>query len=55
MLGDLFALSTGSIQTKLVMVTLLLMTPTVYLIMLRTFDLGDLVYRKIYRLFHRNN
>ena len=55
MLGDLFALSTGSIQTKLVMVTLLLMTPTVYLIMLRTFDLGDLVYRKIYNLFHRNN
>lgn len=51
LLGDLFALGTGDIQTKLVMVTLLLMAPTVYLIMLRTFDIGDTIYRWFRRKF----
>ena len=51
LLGDLFALGTGDIQTKLVMVTLLLMAPTVYLIMLRTFDIGDTIYRWFHRKF----
>ena len=44
-LGELFALRAGDVTTKLVMLTLLLMTPTVYLIMLRAFDLGEKVYR----------
>ena len=48
-LGDLFALGAGNIQTKLVMVTLLLMTPTVYLIMLRTFDYVEKAYNAVKR------
>ena len=47
LLGQVFELRTGTIQTKLVMFTLLLMTPTVYLIMLKAFDFGDKIYRKI--------
>ena len=46
-LGPIFELHTGSIQTKLVMVTLLLMTPTVYLLMLYAFDYGEKIYRKL--------
>ena len=49
LLGQVFELRTGTIQTKLVMFTLLLMTPTVYLIMLKAFDFGDKIYRKIKR------
>ncbi len=45
-LGQIFELRTGAVETKLVMFTLLLMTPTVYLIMLRTFDFGEKIYRK---------
>ena len=52
-LGDLFALGAGNIQTKLVMVTLLLMTPTVYLIMLRTFDYVEKVYNTVKRKLKR--
>ena len=43
-LGQIFELRTGSVETKLVMFTLLLMTPTVYLIMLRLFDMGERGY-----------
>ena len=46
-LGPIFELHAGSIQTKLVMVTLLLVTPTVYLLMLYAFDYGEKLYRKI--------
>ena len=48
-LGDLFALGAGNIQTKLVMITLLLMTPTVYLIMLRAFDYAENAYKAVKR------
>lgn len=44
-LGQLFELHAGTVEIKLVMVTLLLMTPTVYLVMLRLFDIGERVYR----------
>jgi len=43
-LGNLFELYTGGIETKLVMLTLLIMTPTVFFAMQRLFDLGDAVY-----------
>ena len=44
-LGPIFALHTGSVQTKLVMLTLMLMTPTVYLLMLYAFDYGDKLFQ----------
>lgn len=44
-LGQLFELHAGTVEIKLVMATLLLMTPTVYLVMLRLFDIGERVYR----------
>ena len=47
-LGPIFALHTGSVQTKLVMVTLLLMTPTVYLLMLYAFDYGEKLKSKLF-------
>lgn len=46
-LGPLFELHAGDLQTKLVMLTLMLMTPTVYLLMLYAFDYGEKIYRKI--------
>lgn len=46
-LGQIFELHSGTIETKLLMFTLMLMTPTVYLIMLRVFDMGERVYRWI--------
>ena len=46
-LGPIFELHSGSIQTKLVMLALLLMTPTVYLLMLYAFDYGEKIYRKL--------
>ena len=52
-LGDLFALGAGNIQTKLVMVTLLLMTPTVYLVILRTFDSVEKAYKAVKRKLKR--
>jgi len=50
-LGQLFELGAGTVQTKLVMFTLLLMTPTVFFTMLRLFDWGDGVYRKLLARF----
>ena len=47
LLGQIFELRSGTIETKLVMFTLMLMTPTVYLIMLRTFDIGEKIYNRI--------
>ena len=52
-LGDLFALGAGNIQTKLVMVTLLLMTPTVYLVILRIFDSVEKAYKAVKRKLKR--
>ena len=53
LLGELFELGAGNMETKLVMLTLLLMTPTVYLIMLRTFDIGETVYRALKKRLRR--
>ena len=46
-LGPIFELHSGDLQTKLVMLTLMLMTPTVYLLMLYTFDYGEKLYRRL--------
>ncbi len=48
-LGPIFELRSGTIETKLLMFTLMLMTPTVYLIMLRAFDLGEKLYNSMKR------
>ena len=40
-LGKILELYMGGIGTKLVMVTLIIMTPTVFFAMQRLFDLGD--------------
>ncbi len=46
LLGSLFELRTGSWQIRLVMMTLLIMTPTVFFAMQRIFDWGDRLYAK---------
>ena len=48
-LGELFELHAGGTANKLVMMTLLLMTPTVFFAMQRLFDWGD---RAVYWLRH---
>ncbi len=52
-LGDMFALTTGTVQTKLVMLTLMLMTPTVFFAMQRLFDWGDRLVSLLKRPFRR--
>ena len=47
LLGQLFQLHTGSMETKLVMFTLLLMTPTVFFAMQRLFDFGEKIYNRV--------
>lgn len=58
-LGQLLELTTGDNQCKLLMLTLLLMTPTVFFAVERLFDLGDRIYLKIKNFFkkirNRNN
>ena len=49
MLGGLFDLRTGTSGATLVMVTLLIMTPTVFFAIQRVFDWGDKVYLFIRR------
>ena len=44
LLGNIFDLRTGSIEANLVMVTLLIMTPTVFFAIQRLFDWGDKAY-----------
>ena len=44
LLGNIFDLRTGSLQSNLVFMTLLLMAPTVFIAMLRIFDYGDKAY-----------
>ena len=46
-LGELFALTTGTVQSNLLMLTLLLMTPTVFFAMQRLFDWGDRLVGKV--------
>ena len=43
-LGNILELSAESFESKLVMATLLIMTPTVFFAMQRVFDWGDRVY-----------
>ena len=52
-LGDVFALTTGTVQTKLVMLTLMLMTPTVFFAMQRLFDWGDHLVSLLRQSFRR--
>ncbi len=47
LLGSLFELRTGSTGVRLVMWTLLIMTPTVFFAMQRVFDWGDKIYARI--------
>ena len=47
LLGTIFELRSGTIQTNLVMVTLLLMTPTVFFAMQKSFDFGDKIYLRV--------
>ena len=44
LLGSILELRTGSIQIRLVMATLLIMTPTVFFAFQRLFDMGDRVW-----------
>ena len=46
-LGGFFDLHTGNVSTLLVMVTLLIMTPTVFFAVQRAFDWGDRIYARI--------
>lgn len=46
-LGEVFELGAGTIQTKLVMLTLLLMTPTVFFTIQGLFDWGERLYGKL--------
>ena len=50
LLGEIFELRSGSAQTKLLMLTLLLMTPTVFFAIQHLFDWGERISR---RIFHR--
>jgi cation-transporting ATPase E len=49
LLGSLFELRTGSDGVQLVMLTLLIMTPTVFFAVQRLFDLGDRVVARLRR------
>ena len=44
LLGSILELRTGSVQIRLVMATLLIMTPTVFFAFQRLFDMGDRVW-----------
>ena len=46
-LGELFELRMATPQTKLLMLTLLLMTPTVFFAIQRLFDWGERIYRRL--------
>ena len=47
-LGELFELRSGTVQTNLLMLTLLLMTPTVFFAMQRLFDWGEKIFRRVF-------
>ena len=52
-LSSFFQLSAGSRQSTLVMFTLLLMTPTIFLVVQRIFDLGDAAVAHLRKRKHR--
>lgn len=47
LLGGIFELNTGDFSTQLIMLTLLIMTPTVFFAVQRIFDWGDKLWAKI--------
>ena len=47
-LGELFELRSGTVQTNLLMLTLLLMTPTVFFAIQRLFDWGEKIFRRVF-------
>jgi len=47
LLGELFNLQAGTLETNLIMATLLIMTPSVFFAMQRMFDWGDKIYARI--------
>ena len=53
LLGSFFELQATSMGAKLVMATLLIMTPTVFFAMQRVFDWGDKVYLRIRRMLKK--
>ena len=60
LLGNILSLSSGSVEARLLMMTLLLMTPTVFFAIQRVFDWGDRfcvraasLFRKLTRPFRR--
>ncbi len=53
LLGGLFDLQAGSSGAKIVMATLLIMTPTVFFAIQRVFDWGDRVYLRLRRRLRR--
>jgi len=53
LLGEPFELTTGDRATMLMMLTLLLMTPTVFFAIQRIFDFGDRVYLRLKRYFQK--
>ena len=53
LLGSLFELRTGTMGAKLVMATLLIMTPTVFFAIQRVFDWTDKVCLFVGRELHR--
>ena len=62
LLGNILSLSSGSLEARLLMMTLLLMTPTVFFAIQRVFDWGDRfcvraasLFRKLTRPFRRKN
>ena len=62
LLGETLSLSSGSVEARLLMMTLLLMTPTVFFAIQRVFDWGDRfcvraasLFRKLTRPFRRKN
>ena len=48
-LGELFELRSGTVQTNLLMLTLLLMTPTVFFAMQHLFDWGEKIFCRVFR------
>lgn len=47
LLGNLFDLQAGTLETNLIMATLLIMTPSVFFAMQRIFDLGDKIFARL--------
>ena len=53
LLGNVLSLSSGSLEARLLMMTLLLMTPTVFFAIQRVFDWGDRLWGWVAALFQK--